>query len=90
MENTKDRIINSIFKILHIYEQDGYENYHGYLSTISMELGGKTDIVNQKVLEQTADGLRGLYRLKDSVDHDEVRKTVLRYANRIDREYKEG
>ena len=79
----KRNIINKIYKILPVYEEQDIETYHKYLSRVIIELAGEEQV---PVIVDTIVALRGLANENILVTHSDVRSIVMFYINRIDHE----
>lgn len=75
-----NRLTGKVFKLLPLYEQDGYENYYKYLSRLIIELSGESQT---DALEQTLVALKGLYRVGEDIDHTMLKRTVMRYTAKL-------
>lgn len=79
MADTQKRIANKIFKVLPMYEES-FDSYNKYLNRIIIELQGEeqTDILREAII-----ALKGLCNAGQDVEHDTVRRIVMRYTSRI-------
>lgn len=84
----KYKIINKIFKILYIFEEN-QKNYIKYLQRVTVELLGyveddNLDILEKEALYETIVALKGLIKLDpEETTHTIVRKIVLHHVNKL-------
>lgn len=88
----KRKVINGVFKVLCIFEENP-TNYSKYIKRIITELLGYADDeclseYESDSLYEAAIALKGLIKLEqsDELTHDLVRKIVLHHVNRLQQE----
>lgn len=79
MADTQKRIANKIFKVLPMYEES-FDSYNKYLNRIIIELQGEEQT---DVLREAITALKGLRNAEQDVEHDTVRRIVMRYTSRV-------
>lgn len=82
MADKNKRIVNKVFKILPMYEED-FDTYYKYLERIIIELQGEEQT---DVLKDTVVALKGLFNVKTDVTHDAVHRIIMRYTSRLSEE----
>lgn len=82
MADKNKRIVNKVFKILPMYEED-FDTYYKYLERIIIELQGEEQT---DVLKDTVVALKGLFNVKTDVTHDVVHRIIMRYTSRLSEE----
>ena len=93
MQTLKTRLISKVFKVLGIYENNP-ENCVKYLSKIVLEFSGYAHNKNlnhkqREIMSDCSSVLMGLKLaiLEQEADHQLVKRTVLEYTNKIDRNF---
>lgn len=91
----KKRIINRLYKVLCVYEQNN-EYYVEYLDTIIVELSGYSQDSNfneiqRQMLYEASIALMGLKKLNnyDTITHKTIRRIVLKHVNKLAEIFKE-
>lgn len=89
MYGNKDKIVNRVFKVLCVYEQNP-DNYITYLDTIIIELVGYSEDYHYSESQRqqcydTSIALRGLKKLNENntIQHRIVRRTILHHVNKL-------
>ncbi|MBR0471179.1 MAG: hypothetical protein IJI98_00590 [Methanosphaera sp.] len=79
MANNKQKIANKVFKVLPMYEE-GYDCYYKYLTRIIIELQGEdpTEPLTNAII-----ALKGLKAVGKDVEHDEVRRIIMRHTSKL-------
>lgn len=79
MVDRNKKIANKVFKVLPMYEED-FAVYYKYLTRIIVELQGEeqTDL-----LEEAITALKGLKAVGTDIQHDEVRRIIMRYTSKL-------
>jgi hypothetical protein len=79
MVDKNKKIANKIFKILPMFEED-FGVYYKYLTRIIIELQGEeqTELLNDAIT-----ALKGLKAVGTDIEHDEVRRIIMRYTSRL-------
>ena len=79
MADKHRRIANKIFKVLPMYEED-FASYYKYLTRIIIELQGEEQT---ELLEDAITALKGLRAVGTDIQHDEVRRIIMRYTSKL-------
>ena len=79
MADNNRKIANKIFKVLPMYEED-FAVYYKYLTRIIIELQGEEQT---ELLKDTITALKGLKAVGTDIEHDEVRRIIMRYTSRL-------
>lgn len=79
MADKHKRIANKIFKVLPMYEED-FASYYKYLTRIIIELQGEEQT---ELLEDAITALKGLRAVGTDIQHDEVRRIIMRYTSKL-------
>lgn len=79
MADNNRKIANKIFKVLPMYEED-FAVYYKYLTRIIIELQGEEQT---ELLRDTITALKGLKAVGTDIEHDEVRRIIMRYTSRL-------
>lgn len=79
MADKHKRIANKIFKVLPMYEED-FALYYKYLTRIIIELQGEEQT---ELLEDAITALKGLRAVGTEIQHDEVRRIIMRYTSKL-------
>lgn len=89
MVGNKEKIINRVFKVLCIYEQNP-DNYVDYLDTLIVEMVGYSEDSNfneaqRQQYYETSIALRGLRKLNEisTIHHKVIRRTILHHVNKL-------
>lgn len=87
ISHEQGRIIGLIFKLLPIYENDGFENYSRALSKTIIDLSGEDE---NKALERVIKTLKGLKKIGRDVTHAELKSAILSCTSLIRNKYYES
>ena len=79
MVDRNKKIANKIFKVLPMYEEN-FAIYYKYLTRIIVELQGEEQ---NDLLEEAITELKGLKAVGTEIQHDEVRRIIMRYTSRL-------
>lgn len=79
MVDRNKKIANKIFKVLPMYEEN-FAIYYKYLTRIIVELQGEEQ---NDLLEEAITALKGLKAVGTEIQHDEVRRIIMRYTSRL-------
>lgn len=79
MADKHKRIANKIFKVLPMYEED-FALYYKYLTRIIIELQGEEQT---ELLEDAITALKGLRAVGTEIQHDEVRRIIMRHTSKL-------
>lgn len=80
MADRNKRIANKIFRVLPTYEESDFESYYKYLKRIIIELQGEE---RTRLLDEAIIALKGLEAVGADVEHDDVRRIIIKHTTRI-------
>lgn len=84
-----DLLIKKIYKLLIVYEQFTYEQYHGYLENLTQFMAGVENPT--KEMQEALIRLKGFLTLDETeVDHRLIKDVVLDSCNKLQRESLRG
>ena len=79
MVDNNKKIANKIFKVLPMYEED-FAVYYKYLTRIIIDLQGEE---HTELLKDAITALKGLKAVGTDIQHDEIRRIIMRYTSRL-------